>query len=195
MDNADLDAIEKAIAQRKTNEVATVEQKPVAPVINFDRKPESVAVTEEKPQDTATELVESAFNQAIVHKVTNDETLQNEMLDIAGDVIKNKTNAIKERADQEDKEAYFNNRKGACDCFGYDESTTEKWAVKVMNFWHNIMTAIWIFIGSFTFAPVAFVTKKLVVIFKKTWIAATIAIIIYLLISVGIPLLTGLLNK
>lgn len=188
MNNEDLTAIEKEIADRKANEVATVEEKPVAPAITFDAPPE-------KKADKAGELVETALNQAIVHTVATDEDVKNELLESAGKVVKNKTNAIRERADQEEKEAYFNNRKGACDCFGYDEATTEKWAVKSMNFWHNIMTAIWIFIGSFTFAPITFVGKKLKVIFKKTWLAFTIATVIYLLVTVGLPLLTGLMNK
>lgn len=192
MNNTDLEAIEREIAERK-NAVATVEEKPVAPVIQFEKNTEKKAFTNGK--DTACELVGNAFNQAIVHKVTTDTNLQNEMLDIAGNVVKNKTNAIKERADQEDKEAYFNNKKNACECFGYNEATTEKWAVKVMNFWHNIMTAIWLFIGFFTFAPITFVAKKITVIFKKSWIAITLAIIIYLMVVVGIPLLTGFINK
>lgn len=184
MDNTDLTAIEKEIAERKAVDV---------PAISFDTP---VQVQKEvKAQDTAGELVESAFNQAVVHRVATDEDVKNELLDSAGKVIKNKTNAIKERAEQEEKEAYFNNRKGACDCFGYDEATTEKWAVNFMNFWHNIMTAIWILAGCFTFAPITFVAKKIKVIFKKTWVAVTLAMIIYLGVTVGIPLLTGLLNK
>ena len=191
MNNADLEAIEKEIAERQAREIVTVEEKPVTPVINFDKTPEAVMKTE-KPKDTAGELVENAFNQAIVHEVVNNENLQSEMLNIAGTVVKNKTNAIKERADQEEKEAYFNSRKGACDCFGYDETTTEKWAVGYMNFWHNIMTAIWIFIGCFTFAPITFIAKKIKVIFKKAWLAVVLAILIYLFVVVGIPLLTNL---
>lgn len=190
MDNTDLDAIEKEIAERKLNEVATVEQKTVAPVISFEKPVEKQE--EKKASDKAGELVENAFNQAIVHEVVNNENLQSEMLNIAGTVVKNKTHAIKERADQEEKEAYFNNRKGACECFGYDETTTEKWAVGYMNFWHNIFTAIWISIGCFTFAPITFIAKKIKVIFNKAWLAVVLAILIYLFVVVGIPLLTSL---
>lgn len=194
MNNADLEAIERELAERKA---VTVKEEPQAvPVISF----ENPMVEKEKQEtqsvkDKANELVEQAFNQAIVHTVTTDTSVQTELLDSAEKVIHNKTNAIKERADQEDKAAYFNNKKNACECFGYNEETTEKWAVKVMNFWHNIMTAIWLFIGFFTFAPITFVAKKITVIFKKSWVAITIAIIIYLLVVVGIPLLTSFLNK
>lgn len=165
----ELSIIEKEIEKRKTN---TIE-----PVANVDK---------------ATELLESALNKAVVHKVQTDENVQKELLDSAGKVIQNKVNAVKEKADQEEKEAYFNNKKNACDCFGYNEATTEKWAVKIMNSWHNIMTAIWLFIGFFTFAPVTFVAKKITVIFKKLWVAVVFALIIYFGI-IAIPIVVGLL--
>lgn len=192
--NEDLEAIEREFAERKRNELSAVNEQPSVPAIQFD-KPLPPATTESPVKDTATELIETAFNQAVIHTVSTKQEVQSELLDSAEKVIKNKTNAIKERADQEEKEAHFNNKKGACECFGYNEATTEKWAVNMMNLWHNIATAIWIVIGFFTFAPITFVAKKIVVIFKKSWIAITLAIILYLLIVVGIPLLTGLLNK
>lgn len=185
--NEDLDEIERTIKERK-QAVTVSGETPAVPVIPFETPAEKQGSAAGK--DTAGELVESAFNQAIVHKVTTDESVQNELLESAGKVIKNKTETLKARADLEDKTAYFNNKKGACECFGYNETTTEKWAVKVMSFWHNIMTAIWLLIGFFTFAPITFVAKKITVIFKKTWVAITLAVILYLLFVVGVPLLT-----
>lgn len=152
-------------------------------------------LVEKKPEnDTAKELVEGAFNQAIVHVVTTDENVQKKLLEGADKVVNNTVNAVTEKAELEDKEAHFNNKKGACECFGYNEKSTEKWAVSAMFWWHNIMTAIWVLIGSFTFAPVTFVAKKIKVIFKATWLSVALALIIYLAI-VFVPLLTGLLNK
>lgn len=180
----DLDEIKKEIELRKQQST---------PIINFDKK----NVENEMPttaQDKASELVENAFNQAIVHRVATDEAVQEELLDSANTVIHNKMNALKAKADQEEKEAYFNNRRNACDCFGYNEATTEKWAVNLMNLWHNLFTAIWLFIGGFTFAPITFVAKKITVIFKKSWVAITLAIVIYLA-AVGAPILLGFLNK
>lgn len=187
--NEDLNEIEQEIQARKRAE----ETLPSVPVISFDNpaeKRENQVAT-----DKTTELVESAFNQAVVHRVKTDENVQQTLLDSAEKVIKNKTDAIRERADLEDKTAYFRNKKGACECFGYNEETTEKWAVKIMNYWHNIMTAIWLFIGFFTFAPITFVAKKITVIFKKTWVAIAISIIIYLIIVIGFPFLAAYLSK
>lgn len=193
--NDDLDELEKIIQERKQSQTAVTVggETPTVPVIPFEKPAEKRETKTEK--DTTTQLVEDAFNQAVIHRVATDESVQKDLLDSAEKVVKNKTNAIKERADLEDKTAHFNNKKGACECFGYNEATTEKWAVNVMNAWHNVMTAIWLFIGFFTFAPVTFVAKKITVIFKKTWVAIVLAILIYLIVVVGIPLLTAYLNK
>ena len=177
---------------KKIQEQKELQEKEQLNLQKIDFEKSKAIQTVEK--DNATELIEGAFNQAIVHKVKTDENVQNQLLDSADKVIQNKVNAVKERAELEDKEAHFNNKKGACECFGYNEKSTEKWAVNVMSWWHNIMTAIWVLIGSFTFAPVTFVAKKIKVIFKATWLCVVLALIIYLGI-LAIPFLTGLLNK
>lgn len=190
--DADLMEIQKEMDKKQAEQEKGT---PAVPAIKFNKTAVQTVPEKETVTDKATELVEDAFSQAIVHKVTTDESVQKELLNSADQVIKNKTNAIKDRADAEEKQAHFNNKKGACECFGYNEATTEKWAVNVMNCWHNVMTAIWLFIGFFTFAPITFVAKKITVIFKKSWIAVTLAIIIYLLFTIGIPLLTVFINK
>ena len=174
--NEDLIAIEKEISERKALSEKRVESPTVA-----DGK------------DKATQLVEGAFSEAIINRVQTNQDVQEELLDSADTVIHNKLNAIKARADKEDKETHFNNKKGACECFGYNEATTEKWAVNLMNFWHNIMTAIWLFIGFFTFAPITFIAKKIKVIFKQAWVAVLLAIIIYVAV-IGTPILIRFLN-
>jgi hypothetical protein len=134
---------------------------------------------------SAGEMVEQAFSQAVYATVQNDTKIQNEIMQGAEKVIQNKTSAIKARAETEAKEAHFNSKKSACECFGYNETTTEKWAVSLMGIWHGVITAIWIVIGMFTFAPISFVAKKISVIIKKTWIAVVVALCIYLLFALS----------
>lgn len=188
MENINFDEELQKIQQQKEIEEQKISQQTL-PSLDFNKDKKA-----ENQKDTATELVESAFNQAVVNRVKTDESVQNELLNSADKVIKNKVNAVKERAELEDKEAHFNNKKGACECFGYNEKSTEKWAVNVMSWWHNIMTAIWVLIGSFTFAPVTFVAKKIKVIFKATWLCVIIALLIYVGVLV-LPIITGVLNK
>lgn len=171
-------------------ETTAVEQ---LPQIAFDQLPKEVAPTE-NATDKAQDLINSAFNQAVVHRVSTDEDVKQELLDSAEKVVHNKLDAIKARADAEDKEAYFNDKKNACDCFGYNETTTEKWAVSLMNIWHNIATAIWIVIGMLTFAPITFVCKKIKVIVKASWVAVLLAIIIYVVVCLT-PLWLNLIQQ
>lgn len=183
--NEDLTALQAEIERRKAEAAAI-------PEIHFpvrEEAPPSVPA-----MDRAGELVEEAFGQAVAAQVTNNAEVQRDLLDNAERVIKGKVGAIKSRVEQEDKEAHFNNKKNACECFGYNEATTEKWAVDLMNLWHNIMTAVWICIGFVTFAPITFTAKKITVIFKKSWVAILLSIVIYAA-AVGLPILLGLLNK
>lgn len=137
----------------------------------------------DKPR--ATDMVEQAFSAAVVATVANNEKVQSDIVEGAEKVIHNKTSAIKAQAEMEAKEAYFNNKKGACECFGFNETTTEKWAVNLMAIWHNIATAIWIIIGMFTFAPITFFAKKASVIIKKAWVAVLVGIVIYFVIALS----------
>ena len=143
---------------------------------------------------TPSEVVEQIFNGAVVQAVTNDNSIKEEIVDSAKDAIHNKTRAIKDKMEAEAKEAHFNNNKGACECFGFTETSTEKWAVSIMKVWHRIMTAIWIVIGFFTYAPITFIAQKVGVIIKKTWIAVVVSGIIYLAIATS-PLWLSLLSK
>ena len=65
------------------------------------------------------------------------------------------------------KKANFNNKKDACESYGFNEKTTPIWATKFMSTGYSIMLAIWLFIGSFTFMPVIFIAKKMSVGLKK----------------------------
>jgi hypothetical protein len=161
--------------------------------INFNRNANLPSEnTNKKPNDTATELVENAFNQAVMYQATTNENVQKDLLDSAEKVVTNKLGTIKSKAEQEDKESYFNNNKDAVACWGYSEKTVNKKFVKIMAFIFDIFTAIWITIGTFTFAPITYVAQKIKNIAKRTWVAFLLAIIIYLAI-VGVPILTSVL--
>lgn len=147
-------------------------------------------VKEIKEVPSAGEMVEQAFSQAVIATVQNDAKIQNEIMQGAEKVIQNKTSAIKDRAETEATEAHFNSKKSACECFGFNETTTPRSAVSIMGGWHYIATLIWIFTGMFTFAPIVFVFKKISVMIKQTWLAFLISLIIYVALALS-PLWIG----
>lgn len=180
----DLEMIQSEIERKK--------QKNQVELANiFDKK--KVAVVEQKPKKESDMLVSDMFNEAVKFEVANNEELQGEVLATAKQFTKTKMQIIKTDVDTEHKEAVFNNRKDACESYGFNEKTTPPWATKVMNIGYSIMLALWLFIGSFTFMPVIFIAKKISVGLKSTWIAVVFAVILYFGITFGIPLLITLL--
>ena len=134
----------------------------------------------DKENGDASRVVAKIFDEAVVHNANTDEELRQRMIDTAKKYTDTKMGVIKSEVDTEDKKAFFDNKKDACSVFGYNEGTTEKWAVSYMAVWYNIMNAIWITLGFFTFAPVSFVAKKLSVIITHSWVAVVVAIIIWI---------------
>jgi len=177
----DLDEIKEKINQKK-NEVV---QK------NIFENTEKNEVVEVK-QDKKSELVEDMFEQAVVHQVSTNKELQTKVLDTAKTFTETKMQTIATNVNTEYKEANFNNKKDACESYGFNEKTTPVWATNIMTWGYNVMLAIWLFIGSFTFMPVIFIAKKISVGLKKTWIAIVCAIILYAGITF-VPILLALL--
>lgn len=149
--------------------------------------------TEVPPAQKKDELVNTMFEQAVVHEVANNQELKDKVLDTAKKYTETKMQTIATDVDTEHKEAVFNNNKDACESYGFNEKTTPEWAVKMMKFFYNIMLAIWLFIGSFTFMPIIFVAKKISVGVKKSWIAMVLALLIYLGITF-VPILVAVLK-
>lgn len=148
----------------------------------------------EQVEDKKGQLVESMFEQAVVHEVANNPELKESVLDTAKVYTETKMQVIKTNVDTEHKEANFNNRIDACASYGFNEKTTPIWATKLMTFGYNIMLAIWLFIGTFTFMPVIFIAKKMAVGLKHTWLAVIFALVIYLGVTF-VPILLGILNR
>lgn len=159
----------------------------------FKKKEQETAVVEE-PKDENAELVEKMFNQAIVHQVSNDKNLNENMLSTAKTYVNTSMQTISTNVDTKYKEAVFTNNKDACESYGFNEKTTPTWAVRCMKFGYSVMLAIYLFIASFTVMPILFLMKKIHVAVKHTWIAIILAVLIYLGITLT-PVLIGLLNR
>lgn len=159
----------------------------------FENRKEStnsaVPVADKKEQ-----LVENMFEQAVVHEVANNAELQDNVLETAKVYTSTKMQTIKTKVDTEHKEAVFDNRKDACESYGFNEKTTPIWATRVMSWGYNVMLAIWLFIGSFTFMPIIFIAKKMSVGLKKTWLAVIFALLIYLAVTL-VPILVSVLKQ
>lgn len=157
----------------------------------FETKKQEI-IEQPKNTDIKNELIDGMFNEGIKYQVQNNEELKNRVLETAQTYTETKMQVIKTNVDTEHKEAIFNNRKDACESYGFNEKTTPIWATKCMSIGYSVMLAIWLFIGTFTFMPVIFIAKKLSVGLKRTWLAVLFAITLYLLVTI-VPLLVALI--
>lgn len=144
-------------------------------------------------KSTKDKLVDNMFEQAVIHEVATNKELKDKVLDTAKVYTETKMQTIATDVDTEHKEAVFNNKKDACESYGFNEKRTPIWAIKLMSFGYNIMLAIWLFIGTFTFMPIIFVAKKISVGIKHTWLAVVVAILLYFLITLS-PLWINLIK-
>lgn len=160
---------------------------------NLFAKQQQVEKVEEKPQDGKDLLVQEMFEQAVVHEVASNEELKSKVLDTAKKFTDTKMKVIEKNVDSEHKEANFNNKKDACESYGFNEKMTPIWATNFMSIGYSIMLAIWLFVGTFTYMPVIFITKKLSVGIKHTWVAIVFAVVLYLSVTL-VPLLMALLK-
>ena len=168
------------------------EQQEIQAVSIFEKKKQEIAPQEQPKTDEKNELIEGMFKDGIRYQVANNEELQNKVLETAKTYTETKMQVIQTDVDTEHKEAVFNNKKDACESYGFSEKTTPIWAIKLMSVGYSIMLGIWLFIGSFTFMPVIFVARKISVGLKKTWVAVLFAVSIYLGV-VLLPLLIALI--
>lgn len=183
MDENDLDQMQ-ADLDRKKQEVQAVNI--------FEKRKQEIAPKDLPKTDEKSELIEDMFKDGIKYQVSNNKELQDRVLETAKTYTETKMQVIQTDVDTEHKGAVFNNNKAACESYGFNEKTTPIWAIKLMSIGYSIMLAIWLVVGSFTFMPVIFVTKKIAVGLKKTWIAVLFALLIYLGVII-LPLLIALI--
>ena len=152
------------------------------------KKTEKPITTIEAAESRANEVVAEVFGQAVVHTVVNNEDIQDKLLDTAHAVVENKAEVLANRAEKESKASFIEKHSDACFYFGYDDTTTSKFHVKLMAFWIFVLKTIYIFtVGFFVVSPISFILRKLKVIIKKTWLAIILALLIYFLV-LAIPI-------
>ena len=178
---AEIEELEKLVEEKKKQEIDIFKKK--------DNTPAEV-----KTEDDNQQLVQGMFNQAIVHEVANNDILKEKVLDTAKTYVETEMKTIENKVEEKHKEAVFDNNKDACESYGFNEKQTPTWAVKFMRWGYNVILAIWLFFGSFTFMPVIFVAKKISVGIKKTWLAGLLALLIYLGITL-LPIILAIVNR
>ena len=70
------------------------------------------------------ELIDGMFKDGIRYQVANNDDLKEKVLDTAKKYTETKMQIIQTNVDTEQKEANFDNKKDACESYGFNEKTT-----------------------------------------------------------------------
>lgn len=197
-----LDEVEE-LKKRQQEEINTAAQQGVAIVkqtaqeapppvvqpqnVTFNLPPQAPpSIEDHVTQKVAVEM----SNQAAV--ALQDENLLGKMRAAATDVVQKKVDTVVKKATGENNEASSELEEEAIACFGYKPGKSiRKWQTQWAGYYHSILSAIWMFVAMFTFAPVVFIAKKVHTAAKVTWWGILIGVLIYLLVAVGIPLIVS----
>lgn len=186
-------AAPRATQSQPASPPTPVQAQPITPAapIFAPKKEEKPTTTIEAAESRANEVVAEVFGQAVVHTVVNDKGIQDKLLNTAQTVVENKAEVLANRAEKESKASFIDKHSDACFYFGYDDTTTSKFHVKMMAFWIFFLNTIYICsVGFFIVSPISFILRKLKVIIKKTWVAIVLALLIYFLI-LAIPVVVN----
>lgn len=153
--------------------------------IDFFNKPE--APVADKRSD-ASELIGDIHKAAIVSEIQTNEVIKGKFVQQAQKTVDNELESInQENIERRQKTTYDANRE-ACRNYGVDEAVP-LWQIKLMRFGSGVWFVIYFIFASLTIAPINVFFKGIKSFIKTSWVVFIFALLCYLIIVVGIPIL------
>lgn len=160
--------------------------------VEFITTPSKVEKKEDKPD--AHEIIRDLHNTAIIAQVQNDEETKQKFLDQAKDSVENELETLKQENINSRQQATYNANEEACKNYGVDKSVP-LWQIRLMKFGSGLWFIVYWIFATVTICPVSVFFKGIKTFIKQTWLVFVLALLAYLLIVVGIPLIIALLKK
>ena len=142
--------------------------------------------------EDAGKLVSDAHKHAIINEVKTNKDLQEKFIGQARRTVENELDAINQESILKRHKVTYDVNREVCRVYGVDEHVPlwQVWLMKIgAGFWFLIY---WVF-ATFTIAPINIFFKGIKTFIKNNFIVLLFAIICYLIIVVGIPLIISLL--
>lgn len=137
--------------------------------------------------------IKTKLSKIVIDKIDNDDDIAKKVDNLADELIDGSTEKVKNESEKGVKKALYENNISACSLIGVNEDTTPGWVIKIAQAIEAFWYAIWCIIASVTVAPIVFLCIKIRIILKKTWVAAVVAVIVYLGVTF-IPVLLKMCN-
>lgn len=169
----------------KKNEIQSILQR--------EQKNEIQKVEPPPADNESADLIREIHKEAIVQAVKSDDKFKDKFVQQAEKSIDNELESLNQENVKRRQKTTYDANEEACKNYGID-SDVPLWEIRFMKigsgFWFIIY---WIF-ASLTIAPVNIFFKGIKSFIKTGWLVLVFALIAYLLIVVGIPILITFLN-
>lgn len=142
---------------------------------------------------SATDMVKALQNQKTLELAKNDEDTKNQIEQNARHGLQNALKEVSNESDAKVNKAHFELHKSASKMYGFKEERP-MWQQRMMVVGSSIWFIVYFIVASLTVCPLTVFFDVFKNIFKKGWLAMVVAILVYALIVVGIPLLTSFLS-
>ena len=146
------------------------------------------------PSNTQEEIISEMHNVAMVEQVKNNDQVKEKILNQANESINAGIEDIKNKNTKKLQDSTYNANKDACQNYGVVESAPI-WQIKLMKIGSGFWFIIYFIFATFTFCPINVFAKGIKSIFKNVVISVIFAILCYLIIMVGLPLLISFLRN
>lgn len=179
--------------EEKKKEIAELIQKEKATTDLFAAPDQNVVKVEKRASEEATEIIGEIHKAAIVDQVKTNEEIKGKFITQAQKTVENELESIdQENIARRQKTTYDANRE-ACRNYGVDEAVP-LWQIRLMRFGSGVWFVIYFIFASLTIAPINVFFKGIKSFIKNSYIVFAFALLCYLLIVVGIPLVLKFLG-
>lgn len=154
--------------------------------------PEGVNEFNALKETSVTDVVKAVQNKTAMELAEKDENIKAQMQENAKHVIDDSMKVVANESAAKVNKSHFDLHKTANKMYGFKEERP-LWQQKMMVVGSAFWFIIYFIVASVTVCPLQVFFDVLINIFKKGWLTMIVAVIMYLAVTVGIPMLTNYL--
>lgn len=133
-------------------------------------------------------MIEEIHKTAIISEVNENQAIKSKFIEQAQRTVDNELESINQENITRRQKTTYDANKEACRNYGIDESVP-LWQIKFMKIGSGIWFIIYWVFATLTIAPINIFFKGIKSFIKTSWVVFIFALICYLIIVVGIPLM------
>ena len=157
-------------------------------LIKHNQNEDDLQVIELPSINSSEKLINDIHKNAIISEVNNNKDIQKEFIEQARKTVGNELYSINQENILKKQKVSYDVNKEACRVYGIDEQVPS-WQIQLMKLGSGCWFIIYWLFATLTIAPINIFFKGIKAFIKNNYIVFIFALICYLVIVVGIPLL------